>query len=72
LSWQLQNSGKKGIRVCKKDFMCGLKWQWDCDNSVARIRLVNTENPSACATMNYKACRSAIALYLRVVPELCE
>jgi hypothetical protein len=25
LSWQLQNSGKKGIRVCKKDFMCGLK-----------------------------------------------
>jgi hypothetical protein len=27
---QLQNNGKKGIRRCKEDFMCGLKWQWDC------------------------------------------
>jgi hypothetical protein len=25
LSWQLQNSGKKGIRQCKEDFMCDLK-----------------------------------------------
>jgi hypothetical protein len=25
LSWQLQNSGKKGIRPCKEDFMCELK-----------------------------------------------
>jgi hypothetical protein len=30
--------------------------------SVARIRLVKTENPSVCATMNCKVWRSAIAL----------
>jgi hypothetical protein len=30
LSWQLQNNGKKGIRLWKEDFMCDLKWQWDC------------------------------------------
>jgi hypothetical protein len=22
LSWQLQKNGKKGIRLCKEDFMC--------------------------------------------------
>jgi hypothetical protein len=22
LSWQLQNNGKKAIRLCKEDFMC--------------------------------------------------
>jgi hypothetical protein len=27
LSWQLQNNGKKGIRRCKEDLMCDLKWQ---------------------------------------------
>jgi hypothetical protein len=54
---QLQNMGKKGIRLCKEDFMCDLKWQWDCHNSVARIRLVKTENPSACATVNCNVCR---------------
>jgi hypothetical protein len=31
--------------------------------SVARIRLVDTENPSACAAVNLKVCKSAIALY---------
>jgi hypothetical protein len=31
--------------------------------SVARRRLVKTENPSACATVNCKLCKSAIALY---------
>jgi hypothetical protein len=31
--------------------------------SVARRRLVETENPSACATVNWKVCKSAIALY---------
>jgi hypothetical protein len=31
--------------------------------SVARRRLVETENPSACATVNWKVCISAIALY---------
>jgi hypothetical protein len=25
LSWQLQNSGKKGIRLLKEDFRCDLK-----------------------------------------------
>jgi hypothetical protein len=31
--------------------------------SIARIWLVKTENPSACATVNCKECRSAISLY---------
>jgi hypothetical protein len=31
--------------------------------SVARRRLMETENPSACATVNCKLCKSAIALY---------
>jgi hypothetical protein len=31
--------------------------------SVARRRLLKTENPSACATVTYEACKSAIALY---------
>jgi hypothetical protein len=31
--------------------------------SVARRRPVETENPSACATVNWKFCKSAIALY---------
>jgi hypothetical protein len=36
--------------------------------SVARIRLVKTENLSVCATVNCKVCRSAIALLIPVVP----
>jgi hypothetical protein len=39
-----------------------LKLQWDCDKSVARIRLVKTGNPSACATVNCKVCRIKIVL----------
>jgi hypothetical protein len=35
----------------------------ETDKSVARIRLEKTENPSACATVNCKLCKSAIALY---------
>jgi hypothetical protein len=35
--------------------------------SVARRRLVETENPSACATVNWSVCKSVIALYC-----LCE
>jgi hypothetical protein len=34
--------------------------------SVARRRLVETENPSACATVNCKLCKLATALYLIV------
>jgi hypothetical protein len=26
-NWQLQNNGKKGIRRCKEDFICDLKWR---------------------------------------------
>jgi hypothetical protein len=36
LSWQLQNNGKRGVRLLQED----------CYKSVARIRLVKTENPS--------------------------
>jgi hypothetical protein len=31
--------------------------------SVARRRLVETDNPSACATVNWNVCKSAIARY---------
>jgi hypothetical protein len=31
--------------------------------SVARIRLVKTENSSACVTVNYEKCKSVIVLY---------
>jgi hypothetical protein len=31
--------------------------------SVARRRLVETENPSACVTVNWNVCKSPIALY---------
>jgi hypothetical protein len=31
--------------------------------SVAGRQLVEEENPSACATVNWKVCKSAIALY---------
>jgi hypothetical protein len=31
--------------------------------SVAGTRLVKTEDPSACVTINSKVCKSAIALY---------
>jgi hypothetical protein len=40
----------------EKKISCVLKLQRDCVKSVARIRLVKTENPSACVSMNYKVC----------------
>jgi hypothetical protein len=32
---------------------------------------VETENPSACATANWKLCKLAIALYLSVIKKTC-
>jgi hypothetical protein len=32
---------------------------------------VKTENPSACATVNWELCKSAIALYLSVIKSAC-
>jgi hypothetical protein len=31
--------------------------------SIARIQLAETENPSACTTVNWKVCKSATVLY---------
>jgi hypothetical protein len=39
--------------------------------SVARRRLVKTENPSACATVNWKLCKSVIELYLSIIKRTC-
>jgi hypothetical protein len=51
-------------------FMCNIWSVWLNETvlvsvlrSVAGRRLVKTENPSACATVNWKLCKSAIALY---------
>jgi hypothetical protein len=32
---------------------------------------VETENPSACVTVDWKVCKSAIALYLSVIKRTC-
>jgi hypothetical protein len=32
---------------------------------------MKTENPSACATVNWEMCKSAIALYLIVIKRTC-
>jgi hypothetical protein len=40
--------------------------------SVARRRLVTTDTPNACATVNWKLCKSAIALYLNVIKRTCD
>jgi hypothetical protein len=35
----------------------------ETDKSFARIRLLNAENPSVCATVNWEACKIVIELY---------
>jgi hypothetical protein len=40
--------------------------------SVAGTRLVETENPSACATVNWKVSKSTIALNLNVIKKDCK
>jgi hypothetical protein len=39
--------------------------------SVDRTRLVKTEKSNACATVNWKMCKSVIALYLSVINRTC-
>jgi hypothetical protein len=57
--------------ACNFKTSCMLQLQWDCYKSVARIRLVKTEDTYMRVTVNCKICRSVIALYclwLSVVP----
>jgi hypothetical protein len=37
-----RRSGKKGMGLCKADFMCDLKLQLDCYESIARKRLMES------------------------------
>jgi hypothetical protein len=39
--------------------------------SVARKRILETENPSVCATVNWKLCKSAMVLYLSAIKRTC-
>jgi hypothetical protein len=52
-NWDSQQSRRLRIMAwkeldCAKKTSCVLQWQWDCYKSIARIRLVKTENPSVC------------------------
>jgi hypothetical protein len=63
----LRRDGKKLIRRCKEDFTCDLKLQWEWYKSVARIRLVKHENPSACVTVNCEVCRNSCNVVLLAI-----
>jgi hypothetical protein len=69
VSWRSESR-----RIFSSEVPEGLKTKWQEDfigfevlvsvlRSVARRRLVETENPSACATVNWKVSKSAVALY---------
>jgi hypothetical protein len=48
----------------RKELVCEEKTSYDSETykSVARIRLMKTENPSECTTVNRNVCRIAIAV----------
>jgi hypothetical protein len=57
-----RTNDRKRIRQCQENLTCDLKLQCDCYKSVARIRLVKREIPSACAAVSWKVLRIAIGL----------
>jgi hypothetical protein len=40
----IENNGKKGIRLYEEEFICDLILQWNYYKSVARKRLVDSED----------------------------
>jgi hypothetical protein len=45
---------RKELGSGKVDFICDSKWQCNCYKSVARMRLMKTEKPSARVTVKSK------------------
>jgi hypothetical protein len=54
----VEEDSKKGLG-CEKKTLYVLQLQWDSYKSIARIRLLRTENPSTCVTVNNKVCNPA-------------